>query len=167
MKKYYGLFFVCLLSYFGYGQNDTITSYVVSTAGGDTVVNGISVSWTIGEVAIATLKDKDNTLVLTQGFQQAYFEITSIGEPLSTNFEIKVYPNPASDYVWVDLKSDEIKDATIELYDLEGKLIYSSKLNLIEGSTKIDLHNLNSSQYILRISDNTGNVLQTFKLIKR
>ncbi|MCD4833047.1 MAG: T9SS type A sorting domain-containing protein [Bacteroidales bacterium] len=167
MKKYVFILMSCFLSFLSFGQNDTISSDVIATAGGDTTVNGVSVSWTLGEVAIETIANDDSTLILTQGFQQGYFEITSIGEPLSNNFLLKVYPNPASEFVWVALESEEIKDAIVELYDMEGKLVYNSKLNVVEGPNKIELNRLSSSQYILRISDATGNVLQTFKLIKR
>ncbi len=167
MKKYVFILLSCFLSFLSFGQNDTISSYVIATAGGDTTVNGVSVSWTLGEVAIETIANDDSTLILTQGFQQGYFEITSIGEPLSNNFILKIYPNPASEFVWVALESEEIKDAIVELYDMEGKLVYNSKLNVVEGPNKIELNRLSSSQYILRISDATGNVLQTFKLIKR
>ncbi|HAF27470.1 MAG TPA: hypothetical protein DCG75_00340 [Bacteroidales bacterium] len=163
MKKYLFLSLGMFLGLFVSGQS--ISSYVVASAGESVEVGGLNVSWTLGEIAIETLESTD--LVLTQGFQQGYFEITSIGDPLSTNFTIKMYPNPASEFVWVDLESEEIKDAVIELFDLDGKLVYSSKLNVIEGPNKVELGNLNSSQYILRISDNSGIVLQTFKLVKR
>ena len=165
MKKYYILLLACFLGFYVSGQS--ISSYVVASAGESVEAGGLNVSWTLGELAIETLEDNGNTLILTQGFQQGYFEITSIGEPLSNNFMLKVYPNPASEFVWVALESEEIKDAIIELYDLEGKLVYNGKLNVVEGPNKIELNNLSSSQYILRITDATGNVLQTFKLIKR
>lgn len=163
MKKTLILLLVTCLGFYVSGQS--ISSYVVASAGESVEVEGLNVSWTLGEIAIETLESND--LILTQGFQQGYFEIVSIGEPLSNNFIIKVYPNPASEYVYVALESEEIRDAVIEMYDLEGKLVYNSKLDVIEGLNKIDLVNLSSSQYILRISDTSGNVLQTFKLIKR
>ena len=165
MKKFYVMIFGCLMGLYTSGQS--ISSYVIASAGESVENGGISVSWTLGELAIETLEDDGNTLILTQGFQQGYFEITSIGEPLSDNFNLKVYPNPATEYVLVDLQSDEINDAIVELYDLNGKMVYNDKFDVIEGPNKVDLTGLNSSQYILRITDSTGKVLQTFKLIKR
>ena len=165
MKKFYVMIFGCLMGLYTSGQS--ISSYVIASAGESVENGGISVSWTLGELAIETLEDDGNTLILTQGFQQGYFEITSIGEPLSDNFNLKIYPNPATEYVLVDLQSDEINDAIVELYDLNGKMVYNDKFDVIEGPNKVDLTGLNSSQYILRITDSTGKVLQTFKLIKR
>jgi hypothetical protein len=96
-----------------------------------------------------------------------YFEITSIGDPLSNNFSLNIYPNPASEFIWVDLNSEEIKKAVVELYDLEGRLVYNDQFIVVEGPNRVDLQDLNSSQYILRVVDTSGNILQTFKLIKR
>jgi hypothetical protein len=166
MKKYYILLIVSFLGLYVSGQS--ISSYVIASAGESVETGGLSVSWTLGELAVETLEDNGNTLVLTQGFQQGYFEITSIEDPLlSDNFKLKVYPNPAKDFVWVELESDEINGAIIEMYDFNGKLVYNSKLNITEGRTQIELTNLSSSQYILKITDPFGKVLNTFKLIKR
>jgi hypothetical protein len=165
MKRLYILGLLILATFFVHGQS--VSSYVVATAGESAEAGGLSISWTLGEIAIETLEDNNNTLILTQGFQQGYFEITSIGDPLSNNFNLKIYPNPARDYVWIDLESDEVKSAVIELYDLQGKLVLNDEFNIIEGPNKVDLQELGGSQYILRVIDSKGNILQTFKLIKR
>ncbi|PLX10156.1 MAG: hypothetical protein C0597_17260 [Marinilabiliales bacterium] len=165
MKKLYILILLCFATLFVAGQS--ISSYVIASAGESNEAGGINISWTLGEIAIETLEDNANTLVLTQGFQQGYFEITSVGEPLSNNFSLNIYPNPASDFVWVDLDSKEIVNAVIELYDLEGRLLYNDQFNVLEGPNKVSLQDLNASQYIIRVVDSSGNILQTFKLIKR
>lgn len=267
MKKYFILLLVSFLGLYVSGQS--ISSYVIGSAGESVEAGGISVSWTLGELAIETLEDNGNTLILTQGFQQGYFETNNaptaislsantitedqpigsvIGSFSSTDpdngdtfsysllsgdgtndadnsdftiesnelktaslldYEIqdvyhiyvrttdagglyyeesfvinvtdvvetgvieilqskfKIFPNPASEFVQVELESGEIKEAVIELYDLDGKLVYNSIFNIAEIRTQIDITNLSSSQYILKISDPEGKELQTFKLIKR
>ena len=52
MKRYLLLIIACLIGSYGFSQNDTISRYVVATAGGDTTVNDVSVSWTVGEIAV-------------------------------------------------------------------------------------------------------------------
>ncbi len=167
MKKNYILLLFCLSVFYVDGQS--ISSYVIASAGESTEVNGINISWTLGEIAIETLKDDGETIILTQGFQQGYFEITSIDGPksFSNNFKLDIYPNPANEYIWINLESDEIKDAIVELYDLEGRLVYNNKFDINEGPNRVNLQELGASQYILRVVDKAGNVLQTFKLIKR
>lgn len=163
MKKFYVLILICFFGGSSFGQS--ISSYVVASAGESVEADGVSISWTLGDIAIETFATSD--IILTQGFQQGYFEVTSVGEPLSDNFELKIFPNPATEYVMVELQSDEIKNALIQIYDMNGRLVYNEKITVLEGSSKIELTNLNSSQYILKLSAVTGEVLQTFKLIKR
>jgi len=165
MKRLTVLMFSLMASFVLSGQS--ISSYVVASAGESVEKDGVSISWTLGELAIETIEDSEGSVILTQGFQQGYFEITSVGEPLSNNFVIKIYPNPASEYVLVDLQSDQVKSAVVEMYDLQGKLVYNNKYDAMEGPNRIELSGLNSSQYILRVVDSSGKVLQTFKLVKR
>ena len=166
MVKYiYIIVIVCIFGDYIYGQE--VSSSVIATAGESVETGDVSVSWTLGEIAIETLGEDGSSVILTQGFQQGYFEITSIGEPLSNDFQLNVYPNPATEFIWIDLKSTEVKSAIVEIYNMEGKLVYNSKWEFVNGPNKIMLNKLNSSQYILRVSDSSGKVIQTFKLIKR
>ncbi|MDK2977493.1 MAG: Secretion system C-terminal sorting domain [Bacteroidales bacterium] len=68
-------------------------------------------------------------------------------KPLKSNVAIKVYPNPATDYVYILSESDVIKFVVIELYDLEGKIVLKEKWYHSEGPYKINLSGLSSSQY--------------------
>lgn len=165
VKNIFLIVAVCMLSVYVYGQE--VSSSVIATVGESVETGNVSVSWTLGEIAIETLGEDGGSVILTQGFQQGYFEITSIGEPLSNEFQLNVYPNPATEYIWIDLKSNEVKSAIVEIYNMEGKLVYNSRWEFVNGPNQIMLNELNSSQYILRITDSSGKVLQTFKLIKR
>lgn len=164
MKKILLIVMICMFGSYMYGQE--VSSSVIATAGESVEAGDVSLSWTLGEIAIETL-EKDGGVTLTQGFQQGYFEITSIGEPLSDEFQLNVYPNPASEFIWVDLKTSKIKSALVEIYNMEGKLVYNNKWEFVNGPNKIMINKLSSSQYILRVSDSSGKVIQTFKLIKR
>jgi len=165
MRKLVFLFIACLVVSYANGQS--VSSSVVATAGNSVETGDINVSWTVGEVAVETLGTAGQTVVLTQGFQQGYFEITSIGDPLNSEFKINVYPNPASDFIWIDLKSENKIDAIVEIYNMEGKLVYNKNWEFANGPNKVALDDFNASQYIIRVSDSSGKILQTFKLIKR
>ncbi|MFO7827562.1 MAG: T9SS type A sorting domain-containing protein [Bacteroidales bacterium] len=163
MKKIILFVFICLLNGYTFGQE--VSSYVIAAAGENSETSELSVSWTLGEIAVETLES--STIIMTQGFQQGYYEITSVDDPLIKDLDLKVYPNPATEYIYVELKSDEIKSALIELYNIEGKLVLNEQWDYIEGPYKIDLNGYGSSQYILRISDTSGQLLQTYKIIKQ
>lgn len=162
MKRILLFVFVCLLNGYAFGQS--VSSYVIAAAGEHSETSDISVSWTLGEIAVETLES--SSIILTQGFQQGYYEITSVDGPVMSNLDLKVYPNPATDHIYISLKSDEVKSALIEIYNIDGKLVLNEKWEYIDGPYKIDINGFGSSQYILRISDSSGKLLQTYKIIK-
>jgi hypothetical protein len=165
MKKVFIVLIALVFNSYCFGQE--ISSSVVATAGGSVETDDLSVSWTVGEVAVKTLGEEGVTPILTQGFQQGYFEITSIGDPVSNDFNIKLYPNPAAEFVWVEIESQNIKKGIIEIYNLEGKLVYNRNWEFVDGPQMITINNLGASQYILRVTESSGRILQSFKLIKR
>ncbi|MFA5540403.1 MAG: T9SS type A sorting domain-containing protein [Bacteroidales bacterium] len=66
---------------------------------------------------------------------------------------IKVYPNPARDYVYVDIEATNFEKGEIELFDMQGKLVKKAKLNAKQRN-RIDVSNLNSGAYTYNVSLN-------------
>ncbi len=71
--------------------------------------------------------------------------------------KISIAPNPASDYIKVNLK-DISSPASIKIFNLIGQVVYESIIldNVNELQIKID--NLRSSLYLLKIIDSNNNV---------
>ncbi len=134
---------------------------VISANGGTATVAGTQVSWTIGEPVTATISD--GTTTLTQGFQQSKLTVTAINDIQITGVEIKVYPNPTSDYITVHF-SKVMENPTYLLFDLSGRLI--EQKNIESTDAKIDMTRYAGGSYILKL--NSGQQpLQSFKIIKR
>ena len=62
---------------------------------------------------------------------------------------ISVYPNPAHDYITVEL-SDNTKIDYIQLYDMQGRLVETFPETSLQ-TTRLDVRNLPSGTYILHI----------------
>jgi alpha-tubulin suppressor-like RCC1 family protein len=77
-----------------------------------------------------------------------------------TNF--KVYPNPASDQVQISY--DTNSEATIELYDMQGKLLKTMQTVGLQGTVSIPLNNLSRGLYLVKFVTNDG-VKQVEKLV--
>ncbi len=83
---------------------------------------------------------------------------------LNTDLEmIKVFPNPVSEELIVDLNNKNFQYANIGLYNLTGQLIYSEKINS-PTILKISLKNMDSGIYILKTE--TDKAIFTNKIIK-
>ncbi len=85
-------------------------------------------------------------------------------EVLESTITLQVYPNPAIDYINVDISSSDnsLEDGTSEItmIDLTGKLI--SKTNLTNNAVTIDLSRVRSGFYIIQYTGKNKNVTARF-----
>ena len=118
MKK--NILLAFLFPIFVFGQ-DTSPSLISSS--GDSYSNSnVNMEFSIGEIVIET---HQNNVILTQGFHQPVLKVhTEVSE---LNLVTKVYPNPTSDFVIVELENDNTGEVLI--YDINGKLMLRDKLN--------------------------------------
>ena len=63
---------------------------------------------------------------------------------------VKIYPNPAKDFINVDIEATNFKQSEIELFDIQGKLVKKAKLNS-KKANRIDVSNLNSGAYTYNV----------------
>lgn len=66
------------------------------------------------------------------------------------NLEFKVYPNPGTGLFTLQ-SSKDIKNATIEVYMLDGRLAMQRKLDYLSGHTRLDLSGMPSGIYFVRL----------------
>ena len=83
-------------------------------------------------------------------------------ESLIEKQEIRIYPNPVEDYCYVEI-GIEFKEATINVYDMTGKLAYQTKTK--NSVTKLNIANLLQGMYI--VTANTENKSITNKIVKK
>jgi bacillopeptidase F len=86
--------------------------------------------------------------------------ITSISDIILD--EISIYPNPTKSVFKIDLRTNEIKNSSIELYDLLGKSVY--KTQITSKTSSINLEDFSNGVYILKFSNSKG--VLTKKIIK-
>lgn len=144
----------------------TAERQVIGTAGAYAEADGYSHSYTVGEVATATISD--STIILTQGFQQAdHFSVSILEESLE--FSAIAFPNPTTDGVTLDLKADQPVDLRIDLFDAAGKQLPVSQQHLqLVGSTQrhIDMASFATGTYFIRLTDESGHLNKTIQVQK-
>ncbi len=116
----------------------------------------------IGEIWFAT----DGQNRLTQGFAPAVPDADEIPVPDACSIVsveessaprvVMLYPNPASDVLFVNLLSNDLR--TVTVIDLNGKVWLQKQPDATAGfsALKVDISNLPSGSFVLRITDKTG-----------
>jgi hypothetical protein len=126
----------------------------VIASGGNAHKNSSGViSWTLGELVIETFKNE--TGIITQGFQQSRLKVSSVDNILSGSIIITAYPNPAQDFLYIKTES-EIKGLRYSVVDVNGKEV--SKGNLTANPMELNFMHLPSATYVVRIMQGTKQV---------
>jgi hypothetical protein len=134
----------------------------VNTSGGNATGSGGTVSYTIGQIVYTT--NSGSTGSIAQGVQQPY-EISIVQgiENLAVHLQLNAYPNPTSDYISLTIDNKVFSNGSLQLYDINGKLIESKKI--IASVEKISLASLPSATYFLKVTIDDKEV-KTFKIVK-
>lgn len=120
----------------------------VTCAGGETfTAQDYLLDFVIGEPIIESYTVENK--ILTQGFLQEKLGPTSIGELSDDGIKIKLYPNPASDYLTIDCQN--FKDHFwYEIINTTGTS--SGKIACDNFPERLDIGYLKTGIYLIRIS---------------
>ena len=162
MKKFY----LCLifLLIFGWGINSVNAQYLrVKFQDGTEETQEISL--------LQDLQFPDNLLQITflSGSVESY-DLSSISTlylqlyptatsdySLNSSQEISIYPNPASDVIYI--KSEQEITSVVSIYRIDGVLVLQKQIS--SQNKSFDISGLTSGLYLLRIDN------QAFKFIKQ
>lgn len=92
-------------------------------------------------------------------YRSIHFEVDNIHNALPL---MGLWPNPATNSTWLSYPADADDNATIEVYDLQGKLITSFLLNM-NGAVELSLVNYESGVYLVQLIA-LGKVVESIKL---
>lgn len=133
------------------------------TAGVEIYGSGGTASISIGQVFFTSFTGE--TYEINQGVQQPYIitEVTSAGNTSVTNLELKVFPNPTTDFINIRIDKTEKVHMSFYLFDAAGRVLQNGEIKAAE--TEIAMGHLSSAIYFLRIIEE-DNEVKTFKIIK-
>ncbi|MCB9222853.1 MAG: choice-of-anchor B family protein [Crocinitomicaceae bacterium] len=161
---------------FGGGStpNDSLAIYLSN--GSETVqiaslgVLDVTQQWESMHVDVASLMSLTNQMQLTlvatdfpfghvvkAGLD--YFRIQeTLGDNEISESQIAIYPNPATGTINIQ----GIQNGTIEIYDLSGRMVYNNQI-----SSVINISELNSGMYMIRLKDKNGELVKIQKQLIR
>ena len=150
------------------GYSQEVAMQVLATAGGyyENTGAGLSLSWTLGEPAYTTLTSSE--VILTQGFQQGNLFGTNLEEIPTDVTAIRVYPNPVTSTVNIAVTLPNAKGrATVEVYDIAGRMVKSTSAVMVGHEPyRLDVSNLPSGIYLLRVATESPAAVRVVKLVK-
>ena len=149
---------------FGLGLTVLHAQEKICASGGVASGNAGTVSYSVGQVAYLT---HDGTLgSVSEGVQQPYeiLIMTGIEEARDINLRVRAYPNPATDYLILEVEEFDISNLSYQLYDVNGKLWQNE---IISGNrTHIAIGKLVPASYFLKLIQGNKEV-KAFKIIKK
>lgn len=154
---------LAILRFNKYGDKDNV--FTGNTYFRTFGINGISGATAGDVIENKIVSDNEYLLILRvrfgikaalQSFKYKRVDLLSVHD--STNDNVLIYPNPATDVITVVLKNNEIID-NLKIYAMDGKLLTVVK------NKNIDVSHLSAGNYILEIVTSNG-VLRK-KIIKK
>ncbi|MBL4755338.1 MAG: T9SS type A sorting domain-containing protein [Flavobacteriales bacterium] len=147
----------------------SITPEVVSSGGGDTANGSGGLSWTIGEPVSESVSGTN--AAVTQGFHQSHFEIISVEEHEELGFDISVFPNPATDFINIEmnfigkLPAPQETQFTLVLTDNTGKIVMTETIKNT-SAFKMAMQHYGQGQYLLQVTGADGALYKSALIIK-
>ena len=107
--------------------------------------------------------------LITAGWVQAQeaVHIANVnGEEIKRDYQVKLYPNPATDYLTIKSEKDNFEDAEFEVFSLIGSRVKLKVEKVDDSEYRIPVMDYAAGQYILIIKENSTRYKRAFKFQK-
>jgi hypothetical protein len=125
-----------------------------------------SLSFIVGDlVVLSQIDSQGNTL--GGGFTAgASLTTMDVKETDASVLNVKVYPNPTTELVNIQINHSTIDQVVVTVTDLEGNEVYSGKYVGIANIIGINTSSYAIGSYLLTLKNTSDQVLGTYKIIK-
>jgi hypothetical protein len=129
---------------------------MISSQGKSAVLaNGLVVKQTIGQQSVAGNYKGGYTVL--QGYQQNIWGKIIADSPIKNTITVTTYPNPFVSEVNFEFSKPLVKEISITIFDLNGRLIFNQNKKVKDGLMTIDLSVLPASVFLVRLNNNEVN----------
>jgi len=142
-----------------------LTHQVLVPVAGVISAASINYSQTIGETAVEIINCSD--FVFTQGFQQPGIKLSKENPPPGNG--VKVYPNPVTDFVTIELFGNITREFRIEFFAISGTILRLENLVFKDQYWYIQQYSVekfSKGLFFIRIFSEDGVMNRTFKIEK-
>jgi hypothetical protein len=139
------------------------TQEVIASAGGDTSVTNLSISWTLGETIVPNYAAPDSSFFTTHMFQYKLLP-TAVEENIETPVKVTVYPNPASENIKIGFDEPVDGEITLLMISSEGKPVKTDVIEAFTVEKILNLQELPAGIYYLKLTK--GKLVNVYKVVK-
>lgn len=166
MKNYFSIIFLLSVNLTMLGQ--VIKPNAILTSGFTGSNSSLGLSYTVGEISVKGLSN--GNIKLGQGFTSSAVQsttVTAIQEADKELLQVKLYPNPASDLLFLDIENCKDPNIQISIYDISGKLISKETYVAQNNHIGINTQHWQTGSYLLQLSNSAGLTLGSYSIIKK
>ncbi|HET7819856.1 MAG TPA: T9SS type A sorting domain-containing protein [Bacteroidia bacterium] len=153
-KEIYFLFGLMLVATITHSQS--ISPSIINSTGGTASVGKYFVDWSVCEVTLASTFSTPN-LIVTQGVLQNNVngDPTGVHDLAVLPKNIKVFPNPSSDIIYLQSEGKSDSKFGYVLLDMNGKVILNKTegVSLSDKIQEVNLSEFPAGIYILNITE--------------
>ncbi|MBE2246960.1 MAG: T9SS type A sorting domain-containing protein [Candidatus Competibacteraceae bacterium] len=155
------LFMLVCIGLSGSSIAQSLSPFVVASAGIHQHASGVNLAYTIGEPITFTFAQAGPNPSLSQGFHQPD-KTSGMWIDEETPMTIHVYPNPTLHHVWVEWTDHS--DVELCLFDMQGRHIWKGTTSGV--NYMLDLSGLSSGFYQLQLTIYGKATKHVFTLLK-
>lgn len=159
---------LCALFFFQLSFGQSVSPNAITSAGASNASSNTKVSYTVGEISVKGIGNGNTNL--GQGFTASAVQsttVTAIQEPDKELLQVKLYPNPTSDLLFVDIENSKEPNIQISIYDISGKLISKETYVALNNHIGINTQHWQAGSYILQLSNSADLTLGSYSIIKK
>ena len=132
--------------------SQTLHHQMITAQGGITTTpSALNIKYTIGQQSVTGTKT--GNVIVQQGFQQSNWDKIISKNEVFVN--TTTFPNPFVDIINFQFSQAVGENASILVYDVLGRQIYSNTLQIFDNKTSVNLQVLQSAEYFVQLSNNT------------
>jgi len=133
----------------------------------DTIVynNGVAGTYFIKVFQKNDLFNASDCYNLSTDISSSPFKLSSSNEA-SGSIELKIFPNPANQFLTVQFDEELSGDVVVSIFDLEGREVMKTTLSSESNSQQIDISSLNSGMYVMKAVVENQVVMQKFSVAR-
>lgn len=149
------------------GYSQSLAPQSVNSAGVNMSQTNGSLSFILGEVVVLSASDLDSNSI-NSGFISGATITTEVLEvPNVDLLNVKVYPNPTTTMIFVDVMDTQLSQMVIEIIDMNGKVVSKGIYAGISNKIGINASSWENGNYILQLKDISGNRIGSYQIIKQ